>query len=413
MPAAQRNRALPALPPLRRRAEVAALVRAASARGSRAWIVGGALRDRLLGLPLPEIDVAVSGDAGEIAGDLESGGYGRAVFLSRDRPGPRVFRVAGKRPLDVAELEGGSIETDLARRDFTVNAMALPADSGELLDPYGGADDLARRRLRAVRDENLLDDPLRALRAARFLATHGLVPVPALVPAARRAAAAFGRVAPERATAELSRLLGAARAAPALRWAVRAGVLGPALGLSGNEGAAAAARALHDFDEPAVARLEPGRRRRLRLARIALALGLSAPEARAFFARRRWAREEARGAAALVGLAGSGRALRRPRDGWAWILEAEGERLLEEGTILLARLGPGPKRRARALARLANRPRRRVRVTGDDVVRWLSMRPGPLVGDYLARLAVAVAMGEVGNRREARDWLSGQVRKEG
>ena len=70
-------------------------------------------------------------------------GFGRAVFLSRDRPGPRVFRVAGKRPLDLAELEGGSIEADLARRDFTANAVALALPGGQLLDPFGGIADIA------------------------------------------------------------------------------------------------------------------------------------------------------------------------------------------------------------------------------------------------------------------------------
>ncbi|MGE5413997.1 MAG: hypothetical protein ACM3NW_07475, partial [Syntrophomonadaceae bacterium] len=196
MPANLGQRTLPALRSLSRRAEVASLARAASRRGAEAWIVGGALRDRLLGVATPEIDVAVSGDAEAIAGDLERAGAGRAVFLSRDRPGPRVFRVAGRRPLDVAELEGGSIETDLARRDFTVNAMAVSAVSGELLDPFGGLEDLRQRRLRAVRADNLVDDPLRVLRAARLYGTLGLLPDRALLSASRRAAAAFTRVAP-------------------------------------------------------------------------------------------------------------------------------------------------------------------------------------------------------------------------
>ena len=413
MPAAQRKRAPPALGRLRRRPEIAALSRAARDRGAEAWIVGGALRDRLLGLRSPEIDAAVLGDAGAIAADLERLGHGRAVFLSKDRPGPRVFRVAGKRPLDLAELEGGSIATDLARRDFTVNAMALAVSSGELLDPYGGVGDLARRRLRAVRDENLVDDPLRALRAARFLATHGLVPVPALLPPARRAAAAFGRVAPERATAELSRLLGAPRAVPALRWAGRAGVLAPALGLTDGRAAAAAVRALRDFDDPAIARLPPERRRRLRLARILLALGLTPPEARSWLGRRRWARDEARQAGGLAALAASAHGLRGRRAAWAWILDAERDGLLDDAALLLGRLGAARSRRARELARLARGPRRKVRVSGDDVVRWLAVTPGPLVGDLLARLRVAIAMGEVFDRRQARHWLSGQVRKGG
>src|SRR5262249_9767729 len=154
-----------------RRPEIAALERAARARGASAWIVGGALRDRALGLPVPEIDVAVAGDAEAIAADLERDGGGRAVFLSKDRPGPRVFRVAGARPLDVAEIEGGSIEADLERRDFTANALALELPAGTLVDPFGGLADLERRRLRGVRPENFAEDPLRILRAARFQAT--------------------------------------------------------------------------------------------------------------------------------------------------------------------------------------------------------------------------------------------------
>ena len=374
--------------------------------------MGGALRDRLLGLPLPEVDAAVSGDAEAIAGDLERAGHGRAVFLSRDRPGPRVFRVAGERPLDVAELEGGSIETDLARRDFTVNAMALEISDGALLDPYGGIEHLRRRRLRAVRDENLREDPLRALRAARFVATHGLVPDPTLLRAARRAAVEFGRVAPERATAELARLLGAPHAAAALRWAVRANLLAPALGVGARE-AARVARALAVLEDPGIARLNAERRRRLRLALLTLRLGGTAAAARTFLSRRRWGREEARRAADLGGLVRAARGLRTRPEFWAWILEAERGGLLEDATILLARLGPAARRRGRALAHIARSPRKRVRVSGDDVVRWLAVRPGPIVGDLLARLRVAVAMGEVFSRRKARHWLSGQVLKGG
>jgi tRNA nucleotidyltransferase/poly(A) polymerase len=220
-------------------------------------------------------------------------------------------------------------------------------------------------------------------------------------------------VAPERATAELSRLLGAPRAAPALRWAARAGVLAPALGLPDENAAASAARALRGFDDPGIARLAPERRRRLRLARIVLALRLPPPEARSLLARRRWGREEARRASALAALAASARNLRTPEAAWAWILDAEGDRLLDDATLLLGRLGKGARSRARALARRARRPRPRVRLSGRDVVRWLGVAPGPLVGELLTRLRVAVAMGEVRGRRDARHWLSGQVLNRG
>lgn len=395
---------------LRRRVEVAALARAASLRGLDAWIVGGALRDRLLRAATPEIDVAVAGDAEGLARDLEASGWGRAVFLSKDRPGPRVFRVAGKRPLDIAEIEGGSIAADLARRDFTVNALALAVRSGELVDPFGGIEDARRRRLRCVRGENLAEDPLRILRAARLWSTHGLAPDPSVLAAARAAAPLFGRAAPERIAAELSKLLGSERACPALGWAARAGILAEALGLApATAKPAALVRRLSAMDGRSTRSIAPARRRRLRLALVAIGAGMAAPEARRWLGSRRWAREEARDVALLVGLADEGARARSMRDRWRWILDAGP--LAADALILLSCLGAAGRRRARLLAPLTRVAPRRVAVGGDDVVRWLSIDAGPRVGALLAGLRVAAAMGEVKNRREARHWLTGQVRK--
>ncbi|HTR04895.1 MAG TPA: hypothetical protein VMN82_17025 [Thermoanaerobaculia bacterium] len=399
---------------LRRRPEIAALARVAKRRGIDAWIVGGAPRDAVLGFASPEIDVAVARDAESLAADLEREGLGRAVFLSRDRPGPRVFRVAGRRPLDLAELEGGSIEADLARRDFTANAVAVDISSGAVVDPFGGLRDLARRRLTGVRPGNLAQDPLRILRAARFYATLGLVPDAGVLEASRQAAGLFGRAAPERVGGELARLLGSPRAAPALSWAARAGILGPSLGREPGGSAAAVARALGALDAPSISRRPPAERRRMRLALVALRLGLDAAGARAWLHERRWAREEARESAALCGLVLASRRLasRGPharRGAFAWILEAERDGLLDDATRLLSRLGAADRRRAAALRRLARCPRPKVRVSGGDVVRWLGIPPGPRVGERLSAVRVAAAMGEVRSRREARNWLTGQV----
>jgi len=395
---------------LRRRAELVALARAARQRGLDAWIVGGALRDCLLGVPSPEIDVAVSRDAEGLARDLEEAGRGRAVFLSRDRPGPRVFRVAGARPIDIAEIEGGSIASDLARRDFTVNALALELASGELLDPFHGDRDAARRQLRCVRPENLAEDPLRILRAARLWASHGLRPEPAVLAAARSAAPLFGRTAPERIAAELSKLLGSERAAPALGWTARAGILGVALGLAlPAPRSAAIARALAVLDGRRTRGIAPDRRRRLRLAFIAIRAGMAAPDARRWLGERRFPREESRDAALLVELVASSAGIRSARDRWRWVLEAGA--LSGDALVLLACLGASGKRRARTLAPMARAPLCRVAVSGDDVVRWLGLDPGPRVGELLSGLRVAAAMGHVQNRREARRWLTGQVRK--
>jgi tRNA nucleotidyltransferase/poly(A) polymerase len=404
----QRKSAPARLRGLRRRAEVVALAKAAARRGVDAWIVGGALRDRLLGRAAAELDIAVSADAEGLAADLERAGLGRAVFLSRDRPGPRVFRVAGKRPLDLAELEGASIEADLARRDFSANALALALADGALLDPLGGLADLALRRLRGVRAGNLAEDPLRILRAARFFATRGLVPDRALLAEARRAAPLFGRAAAERVAAELARLLESPRAAPALSWLARAGILPAVLGRRVSRPAALALR-LAALDDAGARRMPPERRRRLRIALLVIALRLDPSEARSWLQERRWSRDEARDAALLAGLVVLSRRLRSRRQAWQWVLEAGA--LGDDALALLARLGPVDRRRARSLRPLVRAPRRDLDVDGADLQAWLGLGPGPGIGERLRALRVAAAMGEVSNRRQARDWLTGQVRR--
>ncbi len=397
---------------LLRRAEVRALARVARRLGVETWIVGGAVRDASLGLPVPEIDAAIAGDAEAAARELEKEGAGRAVFLSKDRPGPRVYRVAGRRPIDIAEIEGGSIEADLGRRDFTVNAIAVPAGNSAagVIDPFGGLADLAARRLRPVRPGNLRDDPLRALRAARFVATHGLVPDRATLVAARAAAPLLPGVAAERIGGELSRILGSPFAAPAMSWAARADLLPAALGLAlPGRRAAAVARGLRALDDAGTRRLPEDRRRRLRLAFLALGLELSGGPARAWLARRRLPRREAEDAARLAELVEAAAAIRGRdrRDAWRWVLEA-GPLASDAAHLLARRRQP---RLAARLSRLARLEPRRVRVGGDDVLRWLAIPAGPQVGRLLRELAVAAACGDVTNRREARHWLSGQVRE--
>ena len=393
---------------LRKRPEVRTLYRVLSELGIEGWLVGGVVRDAFLGIPDAEVDAGISGDAETVARALETAGAGRAVFLSRDRPGPRVFRLAGRRPIDLAELEGGGIATDLARRDFTVNAMAVSLEEGVLLDPYGGLDDLRRRRLHPVRASNLLDDPLRALRAARFLATLGLRPDAETLAAARAAAPRLAEVAAERIGAELSRILGSPKAAEAMAWVARAGLLDAALGVDVDAARRRrVASALRSLDDPATARLPEDRRRRLRVAAIAVRLALDGPATRRWLSTRRWPRREVEDAAALVDL------VRRPprsgsgREAWRWRLAAGP--LAGDALHILARK---PGRRPTGLAnlrKLAHAPIRRVAVTGEDIMQWLGIPAGPSVGGWLAELAIAAAIGEVKSRREARNWLTGQV----
>jgi tRNA nucleotidyltransferase/poly(A) polymerase len=388
--------------------DLVALDRIAASRGERVWIVGGALRDALLLRDVAEIDVAVKGDAGALAREMESTGRGRAVLLSGERK-PRVFRVAGRgRILDVAELGGGSIEADLARRDFTANAMAVEIRSGALIDPCGGIADLSLRRLRMVSAKNLHDDPLRPLRAARLFATHDLRPDRATSRASRLAAPALARVPGERVQAELAKLLEAPRPARALSWAAATGLLGPAFGVSIPDSRwRRIARAAAALDSSAVMRLPLDRRRRLRLAFLFGRLGLSARETAAALRRLRWGSAEAVEVSRLLDLAmAAPDAARGGNAVWRWILEA-GE-LADDALRLLPLLRPRARPAARRLrARLARRgPLPDVR--GADVLEWLGIAPGREVGRLLDAVRVEALAGRVSTREDAREWLLGE-----
>src|SRR4051794_20963613 len=118
--------------------------------GRRAWLVGGAPRDRLLGRETLDLDIVVEGEVEPAARSLGRAARAAAFPLS-DAFG--VWRVVARDhawQVDLLPLGDGSIEADLAARDFTVNAMAEPLEGGETLDPFGGRQDLAAGRLRMV-----------------------------------------------------------------------------------------------------------------------------------------------------------------------------------------------------------------------------------------------------------------------
>ncbi len=375
-----------------------------------AWIVGGALRDRALGRAVSEIDLAVSGDAEAVARALQSLGFGRAFLLSADRS-PRVFRVAGRRRLlDVAEIEGASIDSDLARRDFTVNALAFDLASGRLLDPFGGLADLERRRLAMVSEANLADDPLRCLRAARLAATHGLVPDRRTSGACRRVAPTLARVARERIQAELAKLLEIRQAAPALGWARRAGVLEPAIDLPIPAPAwRRLERRIAVTDSVPLAALPGARRRRLRLALIGAGLEMAPAQAAAWLRRLRWSSEEASEVARLLELSSAARAPLTDDEEWLWILRAGAQ--AGDALRLAATLAPRSRRAVRRLAVRLRRKRPLPDVRGGDILEWLGLPPGPEVGRLLEAVRVEGLAGRVRTRAEARRWLQVRVKQ--
>jgi putative nucleotidyltransferase with HDIG domain len=180
--------------------------------GREAWLVGGAVRDQLLGRPTDDVDVALDSDLRLAAKAIARATGGAAFELSGAFGAWRVAGPGHSWHVDLVMLRDGDIEADLAARDFTINAMAEPLEGGDVLDPYGGRADLDARLLRMVSEQALEDDPLRALRAIRLVTELDLELDAETAAAAKRNAAGLDRVAPERVFGELKRVVTADRA---------------------------------------------------------------------------------------------------------------------------------------------------------------------------------------------------------
>jgi tRNA nucleotidyltransferase (CCA-adding enzyme) len=223
-----------------------------------AYVVGGAVRDALIGIESRDADFLVPGvDIDGLRAALTPHGRseeltvaGRAVgvrFYPRDRAvrdrAPKGIELApprreistgpGRHDFEIVVDPAATVEADLARRDFTVNAMARRLADGELIDPYGGREDLEQRILRTVSTQSFAEDPLRLVRGLRFISQLGLTPDPHTLEQMRDEAASVALVSGERiggglaadGMGELSKLLLGVQPAKALRIARDTGVL--------------------------------------------------------------------------------------------------------------------------------------------------------------------------------------------
>lgn len=201
-------------------------------------LVGGAVRDGLLGrlAERPDLDLVVVPEALALARSLARRLGGSFVALDAERSIARL--VLQGWTIDLARRVGDSLAADLDRRDFTINAMALPLplSPGQappaLVDPHGGRADLAAGRLVAIREANLLEDPLRLLRGVRLAAELDFVIEPTTWGWMERHHGRLGAVAGERVLAELERLVAAPAGSPRLAEALVAGLLHPWGGVS-------------------------------------------------------------------------------------------------------------------------------------------------------------------------------------
>ena len=204
--------------------EVRPLADAFVAAGHRLYLVGGVVRDQLVGRDIgPDDDIDLTTDARpdrilEVVAPLADAVWrqGERFGTIGCRIGPRAFELTTHRAEAYSpdsrkpEVEfADAIEADLARRDFTVNAMALEVPEPRLVDPFDGAADLVAGRLRTplAPEESFSDDPLRMLRAARFISGYGLAPDEGLVAAVHEMGGRLEIVSAERIRDELDKLI--------------------------------------------------------------------------------------------------------------------------------------------------------------------------------------------------------------
>jgi tRNA nucleotidyltransferase/poly(A) polymerase len=211
-------------------------------RGKQLFLVGGAVRDLILGREAQDWDLATDARPEEVVSLFRGGGrrwpviptgikHGTVTVLYKGRSLEiTTFRTEseysdGRRP-DTVRF-AATIEEDLSRRDFTMNAAALSLPGGELRDPFGGAEDIGRRIIRCVGDpgERFAEDGLRPLRALRFASQLGFEVEEAVLKAVPRALGLCARVSPERIRDEFDKIIASPKPSAALILMEKTGLL--------------------------------------------------------------------------------------------------------------------------------------------------------------------------------------------
>ena len=186
-----------------------------------AFVVGGYIRDLLIGTRSKDIDFIVRGDVRGLISKVLPGERATVIIFKKAMT---VRVVVGDYTMDFSELRG-SLEDDLSGRDFTMNAIAWSAKEG-IIDPLKGRDDIVKQRIRAICESNFVDDPLRLLRAYRFAGELGWKIEGKTRIMTRSLAGLIKLSAAERITSEVIRLLNSPHYLRALKMAAADGLLG-------------------------------------------------------------------------------------------------------------------------------------------------------------------------------------------
>lgn len=405
-----------------------ALAKTLAEVGGEGWLVGGCLRDAALGEPADDVDVALTCEPLPLAERLAAqqplaiGRLGHGTVRLTSRAYPDIT-------LDLTRLHGASIASDLAARDFTVNAMALPLDaraewfallSGEsaalpdLLDPFGGRAHLLARRLVAVGSAAFRHDPGRIIRAARLLARFGLRPDAETLRLAGEAVPLLAALSPDRLRAETALLLALPAATDGVALLADLGALAAVYLRLAGEAATHALATLRQLDRlMGVADVAPvypalriwsassARRVALRLAVLHHARGDHTSAAESLW-------REAQAALSIEDSARRFYAARLlfERTGRGTAMAADA--LLVAAACALARGFPGAETlaaRADTLITVYLSDRETLipppLLTGKDLMTTLGVAPGPALGRLLGAVRRAQLAGEISDRDEA------------
>jgi tRNA nucleotidyltransferase/poly(A) polymerase len=393
-----------------------------------AYLVGGCVRDALLGRPPADIDVAVAEPPEAAARRTAAAAKGRLVIMGT--PPDAVYRiVTADRILDVAGLAGGAIGADLGRRDFTINAMAYDIAARRLLDPAGGRADLDGRRIRPVNGRVFAEDPVRLIRALRFGAELDFELTAEAWAGLRENAPRLAAPPGERLRGELHKLLDTGRAAPFLAIMGETGLMTALLPNPPAPDPAPCGRLDQWFGAPealppeaagAIRRLPPDRRRPLRYGALLDVPGMTPAPAlnrlAALAGRLRWSRRETdrvhrllRHRPMAARLFGATEDLPLASGAAARLFRACGAEF--SAVVLLALAGDPPRaagRAARAEALLAHH--RRViaprlgeppLLTGRDLAGELGLSPSPRFAELLEDVELARLAGTIRTRGQA------------
>lgn len=220
--------------------------------GETIYLVGGAIRDSLLNVPLKDVDYAITINPRDLARKFAEKHHGAFFALDQERNSYRVLLNPGsinRMEFDFIQLRGQSIVDDLQERDFTINAMAIDLfNPGRIIDPFSGGSDLLKKKLTPVRHTSIIEDPVRAIRAVRYATDLGLKIDKETIGLIEEAIQRLDDVSVERKRDEIFKVLSGKHIASAILLFKRFNVLN-SVGLYAREDLNVTARFLQELDQ--------------------------------------------------------------------------------------------------------------------------------------------------------------------